>query len=894
MSASPAAAPSGVVTFLFTDVEGSTRRWEADPEEMRLALAAHDEVLRGAVQAHDGWMFKHTGDGVCAAFASARSAVEAAISAQRQLGLPVRMGLATGEAELRGSDYFGAVLNRCARVMAAGHGGQILLAESTANLLSGVELSDLGPRRLRDLPNAVRVFQVRAPRLRSDFPPLRALDSNHGNMRSPTTSFVGRQSEVAELQAIVRTHRLVTLTGVGGVGKTRLAVEVAARLTDEFPDGVWLFELAAVTDPAAVPDAVTAVLGITRQPDKTVVDSLTAALEDKVRLLVFDNCEHLREATADLVEAVLARSAAVTILATSREGLGLADEQLWPVPSLDVAAGADSSAVTLFAERARSVSPRFSLTDAAEAAVEICRRLDGIPLAIELAASRMASMTPIEVRDRLDQRFRLLVGARRGLERHQTLRHAVAWSHDLLSDDEKALLDRCSVFAGGFNLGSACAVAGFEDEFAVLDLLDALVRKSLLVADRSAGRTRFSMLETVRQFAEEQLVTRGEAIEIRNAHTLYFAGREADIMSLWDSPRQREAYEWFTAELANLRTAFRWAADQNDLDAAASIVFPAGLLGFLIDNGEPVAWAEELIESARAVDHPRLAVLLVLASLCWTQGRIEESIAYVTTGESAAISGHQDLPFGIDSLYYGVYLVIGEPMRCVELCRAHRAAGRDRLNMSWTLLVMSLVAAGLRDEARATADGLIEATEATENPWAISYALLAYGFAFWDAQPVAALEALRRGLAIAQDIGIRWNESYLALNLARLEIEHGDPKAALDFLTLSIRNNDHSGNPVYLQSPLAILAVLLNRLGLRQPAATITGYALSPLTTAVIPELGTAVAELREALGERTYESLARKGEAMTGAAVAAFAYDQIDQARTTLEQRSHESPPVP
>ena len=347
VSASRAAAPSGVLTFLFTDVEGSTRRWEADAVTMRLALAAHDEVLRAAVDAHGGWLFKHTGDGICAAFASARSAVDAATAAQQALQLPVRMGLATGEAELRGVDYFGAVLNRAARVMAAGHGGQILLAESTANLLTGVELLDLGLRRLRDLPNAVRVFQVRAPGLRADFPPLRALDTNLGNLRPQTTSFVGRENEVDELQAILRTHRLVTLTGVGGVGKTRLALEVARRLTDEFPDGVWVLELAAVTDPAAVPDAVAAVLGVTRQPDKTIADSLTAALEDKVRLLVLDNCEHLLEATADLVEAILARSATVKVLATSREGLGLADEQLWPVPSLDVAAGTGSAAVTL-------------------------------------------------------------------------------------------------------------------------------------------------------------------------------------------------------------------------------------------------------------------------------------------------------------------------------------------------------------------------------------------------------------------------------------------------------------------------------------------------------------------------------------------------------------------
>ncbi|MDT5368083.1 MAG: hypothetical protein QOC62_2514, partial [Mycobacterium sp.] len=307
-------------------------------------------------------------------------------------------------------------------------------------------------------------------------------------------------------------------------------------MADEFPDGVWLFELAAVNDPAAVPDAVAAVLGITQQPGKTVSESVAAALEGRVRLLVIDNCEHVRDAAADLVEAILAHSATVKILATSREGLGVADEQLWLVPSLDVGAGTDSAAVTLFVERAHSVASRFSVAtpDEAAAVVEICRRLDGIPLAIELAASRMASMTASEVRDRLDQRFRLLVGSRRAMERHHTLRHAVAWSYDHLDDAEKALLERCSVFAGGFDLQSACAVAGSDDDFSTLDLLDALVRKSLLVVDRSSGRTRFAMLETIRQFAEDQLVAGGEASEIRAAHSRYFAGREADIMALWD------------------------------------------------------------------------------------------------------------------------------------------------------------------------------------------------------------------------------------------------------------------------------------------------------------------------------------------------------------------------
>src|SRR6201993_3429232 len=293
MTTSPS---SGVVTFLFTDIEGSTGRWETDAELMQKALAAHDEVLHAAVEAQGGFMFKHTGDGVCAAFASPKSAVDAAVAAQRALELPVRMSIATGEAELREGDYFGAVLNRAARVGAAGHGGQILVADSTAGLLSGVDLLDLGPRRLRDVPTPVGVFQVRAAGLRTEFPPLRALDTTPGNLRPATTSLIGRESEVTEIEAAVKAHRLVTLLGVGGGGKARLALEVAGRLGDEFPDGVWLFELAAVADPAAVPDAVAAVLNITQQPGKTVSESVATALEGRVRLLVIDNCEHVLDA----------------------------------------------------------------------------------------------------------------------------------------------------------------------------------------------------------------------------------------------------------------------------------------------------------------------------------------------------------------------------------------------------------------------------------------------------------------------------------------------------------------------------------------------------------------------------------------------------------------------
>ena len=886
MSAPPAAAPSGVVTFLFTDVEGSTRRWEADADAMRAALAAHDQVLRRVIEAHGGWLFKHTGDGVCATFASPRSAVDAAVAAQRELELPVRMGVATGQAELRDGDYFGVVLNRAARVMAAGHGGQILLADSTAGLLSDVDLIDLGPRRLRDLATPIGVFQVRAEGLRTEFPALRALDVSPGNLRPAVTSFIGRESEVGEVQAAVKSHRLVTLTGVGGVGKTRLALEVAGRLHDEFPDGVWVFELASVTDPAAVPDAVAAVLGVIQQPGKSVSESVAAALEGRVRLLVFDNCEHVLDAAAGLVEAILAHSATVKILATSREGLRVADEQLWPVPSLDVGAGIDSAAVCLFIERAQAVSPGFSVanTDEAAAVVEICRRLDGLPLAVELAASRMASMTVTEVRDRVDHRFRLLVGSRRGLERHRTLRHAVAWSYDLLDEREKALLDRCSVFAGGFDLESACAVMRSDDDFATLDLLDALVRKSLLVTDRSSGRTRFSMLETIRQFAEEQLVAGGAATEARTAHARHFAGREADILAVWDSPRQREAYGWFTAELANLRAAFRWAADQRDLDVAATIATWAAWLGFWTHNYEPIAWAEELIEPARTADHPTLAFLYAMASSCWWTGRIEAAVGYSDAGQLVIGSGRYDeVPFGLEGGLGAAYLHFGQPERQVEWCRARLAFGRDTHGITQAFLTVALTVAGCGEEARAAANGLIEVAEATGNPAALSFALYAYGYAFGDADPAAALDAQRRGLVIAQGSGNRNTETRIAGSLSRLEAEYGDPLAALDYVAHAVRNFHDAGNTTMIRFPLAVLAALFDRLGRDEPAAIIAGFAFSPLTSAAHRELSTAIAHLSEVLGDPAYESLARTGDKMTTAAMVTYAYDQIDQARTEL-----------
>jgi predicted ATPase len=871
------------VTFLFTDIEGSTRRWEADAEGMRKALSAHDEVLHGAIESHAGWLFKHTGDGVCAAFASPRSGVDAAVTAQLQLELPVRMGIATGEAELRGADYFGAVLNRAARVMAAGHGGQLLIDSATAELLSGVNLADLGARRLRDISKPINVFQVVADGLRIDFPALRTLDSTPGNLRPPATSFLGREAEVADLQTALKAHRLVTLTGPGGVGKTRLALEVAARLAGKFSDGVWVIELAPVGDPTVVAEAAAATLGITQQPGMNLADSVATALEDRSRLLVFDNCEHVLDAAGDLIDAILQHSAAVTILATSREGLRLADEQLWPVPSLDTHGGADSTAAALFVERAQTVAPTFALngTEDAGAVGEVCRRLDGIPLAIELAASRMQSMTVTELHDRLDHRFRLLTGSRRGLERHQTLRQAVQWSYDLLDDSEKTLLARCSVFAGGFDLAAACAVAGSLDELAVLDVLDALVRKSLLTAGYSSGRTRYSMLETIRQFAEEQLVNGGDADRTRDAHTHYFAAREDDVLALWDSPRQRETYEWLARELPNLRAAFRWAVDRDDLDTGATIACYASLLGMHCDLNEPVTWAEELIDPAQAAGHRRLVQLCTMAAQCYAVGRVDQAVGYIEVGQEALKRGcYADVPFDYEAALGTAYHLKGEPEKTAAMVRNTISRRSGPQTLPRALLVLALANAGEYDEAMAAAEGLPAAADLTDNPQLKALALNAYTWAYWKADPATAYDVSRRAMKIAHDSGNRFIESTISIGLSRLAAGHGDPIEALDYMVLAVRNYQDSGSLSLISGPLAMIAILFDRLGRYEPAATIMGFGDVPGSRLAFPEVDSAITHLREILGDQTYESLARQGASMTTAAIATYAYDQIDQAR--------------
>ena len=495
-------------------------------------------------------------------------------------------------------------------------------------------------------------------------------------------------------------------------------------------------------------------------------------------------------------------------------------------------------------------------------------------------------MTATDVRDRLDDRFHLLVGSRRGLERHQTLRHAVQWSHDLLNEAEKHLLTRCSVFAGRFDLPAVCAVTGMDDEFATLELLDALVRKSLLVAHRTSQRARYSMLETIRQFAEEQLVALGQAEDARAAHATYYASQETDILALWDSPRQREAYDWFTVELANLRAAFRWAADHDKLDDAIGIAIYATFIGYWVEQYEPGPWAEEIIEPARAVEHSRLPQLYLTAAHCYIAGRIDDFLLYIEAGQSAIESGRFDeVPIVLHTTLGGGYLNTLSPERCVEWCRnviAQSAKGYLYGGLG-SVLVFALTFAGAHAEAMAVSKDLFDAADTVANPAMACGALLAYGQTNGKVDPAAAYDALRRGLTIAQVSGNRQMESIFSVYLSSVAATYADPADAFEFLALAIRTYYDSGSLTYVVGALGLLAAFLDRLGRYEPAVTISGFGDVPVAHRTFPEIPTAVTHLREVLGAEAYEAIARSGANMTNAARATYALDQIDMARASL-----------
>jgi predicted ATPase/class 3 adenylate cyclase len=782
------------VTFLFTDVEGSSRLWEEDPDAMQDTLARHDVIVRSAIESHGGFVVKTTGDGFHAAFGTALDAVEAGVDVQLALAaeswsetgpLRVRVGVHSGAAEVREGDYYGPALNRAARLMDAGHGGQLLVSGATGELLRGasVELVDLGSHQLRDLGEPEHVFQVLHAGLRSEFAALRTLDAFPGNLPLQVTTFVGRDDDVAQVIEALEESRVVTLIGVGGVGKTRLAVQIAAGVLPEYRDGVWLCELGPLNDPGQVPDAVATALGVQQRPGQSITESLVLWLRSKEMLVVLDNCEHLLDAAAQLVAAIVGSCPAVTVLATGREGLGVRGERMMMVRSLPLP-DADATieeiltadAVTLFAERADQAGGRLSLDDETAVTVgQLCRRLDGIPLAIELAAARTRMMSPQEIAARLDERFRLLTGgSRTAVERHQTLRRAVEWSYDLLGERERAVLDCLGVFAGGFTLEAAEAVAGGEDldPLEVLDSIGQLVDKSLVVAERERHDTRYRLLETIRTYALERLDDRGATDAMRRRHATWCTEFIAEVSVGVRGPDEATWLERINRELDNLRAALTWATGTDDTDLSFALLGDFGYfglqgrhLGYLLGP-----WAATALATTGARDDPRFCRILALRALDhYHHQRIEDA--------------ERDARQALDLLTDPATSYCPDP---------------------WFALCLTLIYGGRADEFDGV-DVFLDAAQATGDDYTIAAALALVAL-WWYV-----LDRLDRALAVAEEasrlaqrIG---NPTLMAMTGIQLggALETTDPPRARSVLETALEHATAVGHGQFASTCLAWL-----------------------------------------------------------------------------------------
>ncbi|HEX4836171.1 MAG TPA: tetratricopeptide repeat protein [bacterium] len=650
-----AGLPTGTVTFLFTDIEGFPRLHPRVGDGSADALAEYQALLRAAIRERSGQEVHLLEDTCLATFGRPEDAVAAAVAAQQALAahpwrdgaaIRARMGIHTAEPVLATGGYVGMEPRRVAQLCAAGHGGQVLLSQTTHDLVqrdlpAGVRLKDLGEHRLKDLQRSEKIFQVLHPDLPGEFPPLRTLDTLSNNLPVQVTSFIGREREISEITRLLSGTRLLTLTGAGGAGKTRLAIHAAAEMLEASADGVWLVELAPLLDPSLVPYAVASTLGAREEQGRTVMESLVDALRPRSLLLVLDNCEHLLAACAHLADTLRRSCLAVRIMATSREPLGLAGEMVYRVPSLSLPSQAQPrfsdlmqcEAVRLFVERAVFVHPEFTVTEmTAPAVARVCRRLDGIPLAIELAAARTKILSAEQIAARLDDRFRLLTGGTRSsLPRHQTLRAAIEWSHDLLSQPERMLLRRVAVFAGGFALDGAeavCAGAGAGAE-GVLDVLGRLVDKSLILAETSAGEARYRLQDTVRLYAQERLLESGEQAEFLARHRdwcIMFAERAALELQ---GPDQRAWLRRLETEHDNLRAALVFSLEGASGDAALRLV--GALWWFWHVRGylsEGRAWLAKAITGTEgAPPLARAKALYGAGVLAWRQGDFERARA---------------------------------------------------------------------------------------------------------------------------------------------------------------------------------------------------------------------------------------------------------------------------
>jgi len=757
--------PSGTVTFLFTDVEGSTSLWEKQPEVMKSALAHHDSLLRGIFLMHNGQIIKTTGDGFHVVFVTATDAIQATIHAQQalqqaawgELTLKVRMGLHTGEAELRDGDYYGGALNRAARIMSLGHGGQILISDATLQIVhehlpATASTLDLGLHKLKGLNTPEKIHQISMPGLQQEFPALKSQTHTAHNLPLQLTSFIGRERELAESSSRLASTRLLTLIGPGGTGKTRLSIQLGTELLPQFVDGVWFIELAPLTRPTMILQTVASVLGVRAQAGIPLAHIVIDYLRAKQLLLILDNCEHLVEASATLVDEFLHHVPAIKIITSSREALGITGETVYRVPSLALPSAQGNAnkmmgyeSVQLFVERSTAANPRFQLTDEnASAVAQICARLDGIPLALELAASRISAFAPEQIAKRLDDRFKLLTGgSRTALPRQQTLRALIDWSYDILSSDECQLLKRLSVFAGGWTFEAAEAMF---DDMDVLELLPQLVNKSLVMLDDEGDEPRYRLLETIRQYARDKLLESGEVAEVRNRHLAYHVqfAEEAEPYLY-----KIGALKWVSrleAEYDNLRAALEWGLDNDPM----KVLYIAGALpNFWYRRGyesEGIRWIHAALE--RLKDQPEVQGSANARERLRVFARVWQAISFMSFSQG-------DMP---------------QATTAAETCAvyARELGDKEILATVLTFSAASRMMSGHFEELDAMLSEIITIAEESNNSYArgMTYGMLGSRLMMTDREPEKARELIHKGLGLLQGSENHFGHTMVLLGLA--------------------------------------------------------------------------------------------------------------------------------
>ncbi len=905
----PSARPSGTVTLLFTDIEGSTRLWEEHSDAMAVALRRHDELLRSIIEAGEGYVFKTVGDAFCAAFPTAKQALEAAAAAQLAISnepwpeeavLRVRMALHTGECEERDGDYFGPAPNRVARLGAVAHGGQVVLSRAAADVVrdrlpTGAGLHELGVHHLKDLGRPEEVFQLEFYGLAAEFPPLRSLENPAllNNLPQLVSSFVGRDAEVAEVRKLVTEQRLVTITGAGGSGKTRLALQVAAELVDGSGDGVWLVELAEVNDSEAVAPAVSRALGIQEQQAQGALESLTKAIAELHMLVVLDNCEHVITACAKLADAIVRHCPRVHVLATSREPLGIDGETVRLLAPLSLPPGepgalgevAAAGSVALFVERARSQMPEFALSEENAAVVSaICRRLDGMPLALELAAARLRSLSVVDLHDHLDRRFQLLIGGNRSaLPRQQTLRGVVDWSYDLLSGPEQLLLGRLSIFWGGFGLTAAeevCSFGGGED-FDVTVLLASLVDKSLVIADTSTATVRYRLLETIRHYAAERLAELEGADDHR-----YLRGRHADFYLAYaeeaapqlTGPEQGTYFARLDADYPNLYNALEFLASTADRHEHALRLTVAlrrfWQLCVLVGGELP------LLDGVLAQPDPKIPTPLVAKALLCKADLLDrfDLVASINTRNAALDLARENgqanvIADALQDLSFAAYNR-GNSQEAVDLANEAVVFARQCRDLVLTGMCVLRLAIGVEAIGDgSTAESLYaEAIDLQEESgdwrW-LSISHNDFGCYFSELKRLSeAREHIESALFAAHKIDSEQQIGFASNNLGSILLKGGDPVEAATHLALAARIAWRHGWMSLLSSPELGLACCASSMGELERAATIHGIAQATLDSyggqwESEEDRDTDLAKLKHALGtsfDHHYEAGRRMG----------------------------------